>query len=123
MEWKEVCKSIIRSNIAVAEDNHKLYSLLLEQCSRALRSKLEGSTGYKKVESDQDGIALVDMIRQIMCGAQDHQVLAMSAATMFKQFFCFTQHDGQGNAEYMKGVDANVSCKRLKFTCHVYKMK
>ena len=42
MEWKEVCKSIIRSNIAVAKDNNKLYSLLLEQCSRALRSKLEG---------------------------------------------------------------------------------
>ena len=36
-----------------------------------MRSKLEDMTGHNQVNADQEGMALLAMIKKIMCGVKD----------------------------------------------------
>ena len=49
------------------ECNQKLYAILVDQYSPAMRSNLEGMKGYEQVEEYQDGISLLAMIKKVMC--------------------------------------------------------
>ena len=54
------------------DGNMKLFSLLLEQCSPEMKNRVRGTKGFTEVDSAQHGVNLLAIIREIMCGMEEH---------------------------------------------------
>ena len=70
-KWKITAKNKLEKRLYVEESNQKLFSILLDKFSEAMRSKLEGTKGYDQLEADQDGIAILKFTDNIMVGVED----------------------------------------------------
>ena len=70
-EWKITRKNKFEKRLYIKESNQKLFANLVKQCSKAMRSNMEVTKGYKQVEADQDGISLLKLIKNIMVGVEE----------------------------------------------------
>ena len=70
-ECKITANNKLENKLYAEESNQKLFAILVEQCSKAMWSKTEGKKVYEKMEADQDGIALLKLIKKIMIGVED----------------------------------------------------
>ena len=62
-----------------------------------MRSKLEGTTGHKEVDSDQYNMALLSMIKNIMCGVEDSLQKKMAIIMSDKMLHIFWQKPNVAN--------------------------
>ena len=61
--WKKQWEKISSHETDYLKYQKTAYPLVLEQCSPALLAQLEGSKGFKKVNTDQDVAELLRMVR------------------------------------------------------------
>ena len=71
LESKYNAKIQIKGKRHMNKVNQKLYSILINKLLPEMRSKLEDMTGHNQVNADQEGMALLAMIKKIMCGVKD----------------------------------------------------
>ena len=72
MCWREAAKTIVMDTKLLHDGNMKLFSLLHEQCSAEMKNKIKGTKGYADVAQAQHGVNLLNIIREIMCGVEEH---------------------------------------------------
>ena len=48
----------------------KLYCLFLNQCSPGMLTEIKSTVGFEEFEMKQDGIGLLGLIREVMCGVE-----------------------------------------------------
>ena len=71
-EWKENAKTVFIMIIKKDEGNKKLYLLFTGKFNLSLNIKLEGTKGYDKAHTAQDGIKPLDLIRSVVCVVEAH---------------------------------------------------
>ena len=89
MLCKENVKIQIERKRNVSKGNQKLYTILIDQSLPLMRSKLEVTTGHEQVEADQDGITLLAMIKNIVCGVEESLQNTMSIVIVNKTLHMF----------------------------------
>ena len=64
LEWKENAKIKTERKKNVSRGNQKLYVILINQLLPTICSNIEGATGHNQVEANQDGIALLKLLKR-----------------------------------------------------------
>jgi hypothetical protein len=106
--WKEEATGIIKNNTRIAEGNHKMFALFIEQCEPPMRTKLKGTKGYDEAYKIQDGVKLLELIRSIMCGVRDHLQNVWAMMKSDKHLYTFFQRWNTTNDEYHNEFNAYV---------------
>ena len=78
----------------------KMYATIWDQCSITVKSKLEQLAGYEQINCNKDPVALVEQIRNIMCGREDHQHPTYTMVQMIKMLCLYVQKSDESNKEY-----------------------
>ena len=73
-----------------------------------MRSKLEGIEGYEQVESYQDGIFLLKVIKKIMVGVEESLQQTMAIVIAKRTLYTFFQKIVTSNDNYKSHFDAYV---------------
>jgi hypothetical protein len=76
------------------------WGLIYGQCTAALRTQLEGSTGFQKCKTDFDVVALLTLIEGLCSKMGDVDQEYHSAATAFRTLCMYYQPDGMSNDDY-----------------------
>ena len=92
----------MRNKRSIKEDNKKLLFLLQDQSSPQILVKVQRSSEYNQTGTNQDGIKLLGLIREVMCGVKKHiqETAALVKAT--KNIYMFWQKPLVTNNDYQK---------------------
>jgi hypothetical protein len=71
--WKQDVQDMKKKLSLLEENKKRTYALVMGQCSPKLESKIQGSTGYKAANKDQDVVALLLIICGHCCQFDDCQ--------------------------------------------------
>jgi hypothetical protein len=100
--WKEEYKATLYRKEKYKENELNAWALIYDQCSPALKNKLEGTSRYDTSKKDNDVVALLMMIRSYCCQfntLNDEYMLIVGA---IKNLLYFFQKTTQANADYHK---------------------
>ena len=100
LEWKDNLKIQIERKRHVNKVKKKLYTILIDQSFRDMRSKIEGTTGHKRAEIDQYGIDLLAMIKKIICGVEESPQKKMVIVVAEKTLHTFWKNPNVANDNY-----------------------
>ncbi|KAL7470808.1 hypothetical protein ACHAXS_011072 [Conticribra weissflogii] len=94
--------------VELLEENiKKAYALIYgSQCSPALRTRLQGTDGWKTIEHERDAIQLLLAIRGICCKVNDAAQASYSLVQLKKRLYFFIQKWDQSNDQYLKEFEA-----------------
>jgi hypothetical protein len=106
--WKEEATGIIKNNTCIAEGNRRMFAFFIEQCKPAMRTKLKETKGYDDAYKIQDGVKLLELIRGIMCGVEDHLQNTWAMMKSDKRLYTFFQRWNTTNDEYHDEFNAYV---------------
>ena len=109
LEWKDNLKIQIERKRHVNKVKKKLYTILIDQSFRDMRSKIEGTTGHKQAEIDQYGIDLLAMIKKIICGVEESPQKKMVIVVAEKTLHTFWKNPHVANNDYKSQFDAYVT--------------
>ena len=105
IEWSCLAKSVVYERKIIKDGNTRLFGVLINQCSPAMRNRLKGTKGYSDAHDAQDGIVLLDMIRMQMCGVQTHVQPTCGFATALLKICTFYQKEDVSNDTYREHFD------------------
>ena len=82
--------------------SHKLavYGLILKQCSKPLRTKLETRKDWETLNTDSNGIALLKAIRDIVHGEDENIYYIFTIHKALSMFFSIEQQNGESATDY-----------------------
>ena len=84
------------------DDNvQHLYSLVLGQCIDLLQTKLKQQTNWKRVSDEQNGIALLTMIKKVVHKFEDQKFVPLAHYNAKAAIYAFCQGNLTKN-EYLK---------------------
>ena len=109
MCWKEAAKTVVMDIKLLQDGNMKLYSLLLEQCSPEMKNRVRGTKGFGEVDSAQHGVNLLAIIREIMCGVEEHLQHTWGMVQVDKLLYTAFQRPQESNDEWIKRFDQLVT--------------
>ena len=69
-EWKSKYTRATKAAKYIEEGNMKPYYLFLNQCSPGMLSKIKSTVEFEEFEMKQDGIGLLGLIREVICGVE-----------------------------------------------------
>ena len=95
-------KTWYNTQVDIDKSNNNLYYILRGKCSLAMITKIEGSKGFKDAQETLDRIGLLVLIREIMCGMEQHVHPTTTIMLAYKNLFCLWQKPGQTNDDYNK---------------------
>ena len=73
ISWKRECETYDARVEALKQNQHKLFAVVLLQCSPNVKSKLENTSGYNIAKEDSDCCWLLDTLRNICHRFEDDQ--------------------------------------------------
>ena len=71
-EWKSKYTDATKKGKHVKEDNMELYYLFLNQYSPPMIIELKSTGKFRDFETKQDGIRLLELIQEVMCGVEKY---------------------------------------------------
>ena len=80
----------------------KLFYLFLNQCSPPMITELKSTDEFEGFETKQDGIGLLGLIREVMCGVEKHLQSTWALVQANKALYTFWQATNMPNDEYLK---------------------
>ncbi len=73
MIWEGELKGYAKRWNNFVEGTKKAYATIWGICTPALKSKIEETPGYAQLNSDKDRVNLLEVIRNAVCGQEDHR--------------------------------------------------
>ena len=98
--WKEDYKGMKYRMDKYNDNESNAWALIYDQCSRELKNKLEGTSGYDEAKSGNDMIKLLTIIRGYCCQFDTLNDENMSIVKSLKKLFYFFQKAEQTNCEF-----------------------
>jgi hypothetical protein len=92
------------SRLETLEENEKkLFTLVLGQCTQALQQALEGHDEYTTKEREFDSLWLLVEIKKLTSGVEERNVSPYLAVyRLLRQFFNFRQGEQESNDSFLK---------------------
>ena len=94
--------------MAWKENKAKCYYLVLSHCPRALEHQLKNSTKWDETESNQDVVALLQMIRDITHNKKERKESVMAIVESDLELYTIAHDPGESLDEYYKAFLAQV---------------
>ena len=94
--------------LAWKENRAKCYYLVLSHCPRALEHQLKNSLKWEETESNQDVVAPLKMIRDIIHNKKERKESTMTIVESDVEIFTIQQDSGETLDEYCKVFKAQV---------------
>ena len=76
------------------QNKSSMFSVVLGQCSEAMRAKLESETSFKNILNDSDVIKLLELIRNIAFAYKSKRYPYLAVYTSVKTLYSYYQHHG-----------------------------
>jgi hypothetical protein len=70
--WKEDYNAVMTRKKKYKENKSNAWALFYNQCLPKLKNKLEGASGYKNCNKDNNVVLLLTMIREYCCQSDMH---------------------------------------------------
>mmetsp|Transcript_1857 Transcript_1857/g.2163 ORF Transcript_1857/g.2163 Transcript_1857/m.2163 type:complete len:316 (+) Transcript_1857:405-1352(+) len=84
------------------KNNAKAFALILGQCSRAVRDRIEASSTWQGINDESDVIGLLKLIRQSIFTGATTRKKGQSLANAELAFYRFRQGDRMSNSEFLE---------------------
>jgi Reverse transcriptase (RNA-dependent DNA polymerase) len=98
--WKFECENHNSRKVALATNQHKLFTVILLQCSQSVKSKVESTTGYETAKSDHNCQWLITTLKNI-CHKFEHTENRFVALVNAKAaIFNYRQGQNQTTTDY-----------------------
>ena len=97
--WEGQIKLIPRRQLTLQIETVKAYTLIWDQCSLMMRSKLEQLPKYNALNTNKNPIKLLSKMRNIVCGHESHKQPVYSMVQLMKELCFEFQHD-ESNEKY-----------------------
>ena len=107
-QYKADRKIYNKQVMAWKENKAKCYYLVLSHCPRALEHQLKNSTKWDETESNQDVVALLQMIRDITHNKKERKESVMAIVESDLELYTIAQDPGESLDEYYKVFLAQV---------------
>ena len=69
----------------------KAYSVIWAMCTPSLKSKIEESAGYAQLNTDNNPVELIEVIRNAACGREEHHQSFYSLVQLQKMVMVYYQ--------------------------------
>jgi hypothetical protein len=107
--WRSDYAEAKKNKRHIEEGNMKLYYLFLNQCSPPMVTELKSTDEFEDYETNQDGIGLLGLIREVMCGVEKHLQSTWALVQANKALYTFWQQSNMPNDEYLKLFNSRVT--------------
>ena len=71
--WHEECKALLKHQTILNDNIQQAYCIILGECIDLLQAKLKQQTDWETVSTNQDGIALIKLIKNIVYWFEDQK--------------------------------------------------
>ena len=122
--WKENWKESKDFEKEFINYQKTAYPVVVRPCSPALRAQLEGTKGYEIVNSNQDVVEMLKLIKNMCWHHDQNNDETYAVVSSLKAVFYFCQKLNTTNTEYLKEFKAQVesmddymACLLGKFLC------
>ena len=89
----EEIKSVAKRQQKLGELLMKGFAMVYEQCSREVKEKLENTKNWEAIQSEQCLHSLIQKIKRICVGFDDHKQDAFNLVQALKALFLYTQSE------------------------------
>jgi hypothetical protein len=103
--WKMAMRSYEKRMEARTQNSHRVYALLIKQCSQALHNRMEASKRWEHINTDSDVMELLHLIQGCMIQCQTRQKPVHSLFDAETRIFQFKQKGLPNNDYYEKFKD------------------
>ena len=79
-----------------------MYSVVLGQCTKAMKEKLEAESTFTTVAADSNVISLLTMIREISYGYESQRYPYLAIHSSLKAYYSQSQHSSASCDSYME---------------------
>ena len=84
------------------DNKAKVFNVIIGQCEKPMKDKLESTNGFEGVESRNDVIGLLTMIKDIAFDVNDRKYVPLQAFHAWKQISNLWQKDDEAVLDYYK---------------------
>ena len=109
--------AIGKRTIKLDGDLNKGFGIIYNQCSEAVKSRLEASANWDQIDCNQSLHDLTNAIQKICVGHEDTNQDMYNVVQACKNMFLFRQEDGTSTKDYLRNF------KSYWDTCEAYKAK
>ena len=102
ISWKRECETYDARVEALKQNQHKLFAVVLLQCSPNVKSKLENTSGYNIAKEDSDCCWLLDTLRNICHRFEDDQNRFVALIAAKKAVLNYRQSATQSVVDYFE---------------------
>ena len=99
--YKKRLDAVVKRESTLDDNVQRLYSLVLEQCTNLLQSKLKQQTDWKTVSDAQNGITLITMIKKAVHKFEDQKIVPLAHYNAKAAIYAFCQGN-LTNDKYLK---------------------
>merc|ERR1712155_130846 len=114
--WPEKVKKWGQRQEDREENVGRIYNLVLSHCTPEMETKLKGMSKWDSVSKAQDGIALAQLIRDVLHKKDESQVNIMHVCTAYRALHTCYQTREQTVSQYLQAFQAKADvCRSLGF--------
>ena len=106
LEWEDAAKQFIEDKRYWKNNNTVIFLLFLSHSTQAMRVKLKSMQEWETAYADQDGIALLLMIRAAVFGTDGTTQSMLEIVKAWKKYMLTWQRESTPLDQYVKDADA-----------------
>ena len=104
--WQGKLKLIASRELNLDQGIVQAFAIVHDQCSKNVKEKIKQLPNYDKIMLNKNPMALLEEIRNIICGRERHKPPIISMVQLIKAFCYFYQHADTSNEDYVEQFEA-----------------
>lgn len=98
--WSKKYDHYVRQDTLYRTQKAKVFNIILGQCTKVVRHKVEGTTSFSKVAKEWDVVGLLDTLKRILFDANDMVYVHVQAVKAWRELVNLKQNDDEALQEY-----------------------
>ena len=113
--WNKRYDQYLKEVNAYSKDKEKVFMIVLGQCDKAMRNRVESEKGFSEIEEHSDVIAVLELIKNIAFDQNDRKYPPMQAASAWKDLCLIKQGEKEELLDFYKQFMALVEMVERPF--------
>ena len=100
--WQQKCQAYVRREQTYISNVQQTFSIVLGQCTQAMKDRLNALPGFEQIERKSDAISLLREIKTISFDYESEKYPQLALIESLKRFYSMTQHPNMTNQQYLE---------------------
>ena len=100
--WQQKCQAWVRRESTYDSNLQQAFSLILGQCTQAMKDRLSSLAHYEDIERESNALALLRETKTISFNYQAEKCTHLALIEALKSFNVLTQHPNMTNQQHLK---------------------